>query len=564
MQKSSILSLFIVQLLFAIPVFAQDCEEADKKMVKRLRADIEFLADDALEGRQAGTSGEKKAMKFLSKRMKEIGLIPKGSNGSYIQQFQFSERVNVHANTYLQLNDTKLKPGKDFYPLPYSANAKVGAMGDHMIWVAYGIHAPELSHSDYENRKNLRGKVFVIEVSSPDGIHPHSKYVNYHSLEKRIDEAISRGASGIIFINSDKDTDAPTDNFKKIKAKDIPIVFVKKHVFENTSPLAIRHMEMNVEMYQVRKKAHNVIGYIDNEAENTIVIGAHYDHLGFGDEGSLHRGRPAIHNGADDNASGTAALLELAKYYEDKNDTSNNYLFVAFSAEEKGLLGSNFFTDNSSIDLKKVNYMINMDMIGRLNKKKSLVVGGTGTSSVWEENIQKIQCGGLNIKTDASGVGPSDHTSFYLKDIPVLFFWTGTHRDYHKPTDDSDKVNYEGEAFIIAYIESLIHELDSKGKIDFIKTKNDDNKDTPRFKVTLGVIPDYIFDGEGMRIDGVTEGRPASNAGLVAGDIVIHMGHIEVNDMHSYMKALSVFEKGQSTKVTVVRGEEKIIVDVTF
>lgn len=564
MYKSSILALLIAQLLFTFPVLAQECEETDKKMVKRLRADIEFLADDKLEGRQAGTAGEKKAMEFLSKRMKEIGLLPKGSNGKYIQQFQFSEPVGVHPNTYFQLNETRLKPKKDFYPLSYSANKRIEASGENMMWVGYGIHAPELSYSDYKNRKNLNGKVFVIEVSSPDGIHPHSKYVNYHSLEKRIDEAITRGASGIIFINSDKDADAPSDEFKNIKAKGVPVIFVKKHVFEKLSPLAVKRMSLNVEMHPVRKKAHNVIGFIDNDAESTIVIGAHYDHLGFGDEGSLHRGKPAIHNGADDNASGTAALLELARYFEDKNDTSNNYLFIAFSGEEKGLLGSNYFANHSSIDLKKVNYMINMDMVGRLDKEKNLAISGTGTSSVWEETLQKIQCGGIQIKTDPSGVGPSDHTSFYLKDIPVLHFWTGTHRDYHKPSDDSHKINYEGEAFIVAFIESLIHDLDSKGKIDFIKTKNDENKDTPRFKVTLGVIPDYIFDGEGMRIDGVTEGRPASNAGLKEGDIVIHMGHIEVTDMHSYMKALSVFEKGQTTKVTVKRAEEKIVVDVTF
>lgn len=564
MRKPAIHILFSLQILFGFALSAQDCEKTDKKTVKRIRADIEFLADDELEGRQSGTSGEKKAMEYLSRRMKEIGLIPKGSNGKYTQQFPFTEPVSVHPNTYLQFNNTKLKLQKDFYPLPYSANATIESTGENMMWVGYGIHAPELSYSDYTNRKNLRGKVFVIEVSSPDGVHPHSKYLNYHGLEKRIDEAISRGASGVIFINSDDNADNPSSEFKKIKAKDVPIIFIKKHVFEKTSPLAIRRMALKVEMYHTRKKAYNVVGYIDNDAEHTIVIGAHYDHLGFGDEGSLHRGKPAIHNGADDNASGTAALLELARYFKDKNASSNNYLFVAFSGEEKGLLGSNYFANHSTIDLTKVNYMINMDMVGRLNKDKMLAISGAGTSSLWKESLEKIQCGGINIKTDDSGVGPSDHTSFYLKDIPVLHFWTGTHRDYHKPSDDSDKINYEGEAFVIAYIESLIHDLDTKGKLDFIKTNNDENKDTPRFKVTLGVIPDYIFDGEGMRIDGITEGRPASNAGLKAGDIVIHMGHIEVVDMHSYMKALSVFEKGQTTKVKVLRGEEEVEVDVTF
>lgn len=300
----------------------------------------------------------------------------------------------------------------------------------------------------------------------------------------------------------------------------------------------------------------NVLGFIDNKAENTVIIGAHYDHLGFGGEGSLYRDSiKAIHNGADDNASGVSVLLNLAAKLKDKN-TNNNYLFMAFSGEEMGLLGSNYFVKNPTIDTKKVSYMINMDMVGRMKKDSSLAVYGTGTSPIFKQ-ILKSHNDNFKLIQQESGVGPSDHTSFYLADIPVLHFFTGQHEDYHKPGDDSEKLNYDGMYLISDYIFNIISDLDDNGKLAFRKTKNE-SESTPRFKVGLGVIPDYLFDGKGMRIDGVSEGKPAQKAGLKKGDIVIQLGDSTVVDMMSYMRALSVFEKGNSTKVIVQRGDAEI------
>jgi Zn-dependent M28 family amino/carboxypeptidase len=307
----------------------------------------------------------------------------------------------------------------------------------------------------------------------------------------------------------------------------------------------------------------NVIGYIDNNAENTIVIGAHYDHLGMGDEGSLHRGEPMVHNGADDNASGVAVMLHLADKLQDGNK-KNNYLFIAFSGEEMGLLGSNYFVKNATIDITKVNYMINMDMVGRLKKNKKLAIYGTGTSPVWQETIEKANNKyTFDFKLNESGVGPSDHTSFYLQDIPILHFFTGQHVDYHKPSDDFEKLNYEGMLQISNYIFRIISEVNTKQKIEFTKTVNESD-DTPRFKVTLGVIPDYLFDGKGMRIDGISENRPAQKAGLQKGDVVIQLGEHEVIDMNSYMRALSKFENGNKTTVKVDRNGETVEADITF
>jgi len=306
----------------------------------------------------------------------------------------------------------------------------------------------------------------------------------------------------------------------------------------------------------------NVIGYIDNQAENTVIIGAHYDHLGMGGEGSLYRGEePQIHNGADDNASGVAILLQVADSLSSKYK-GNNYLIISFSGEEMGLLGSNYFVKNATIDLSKVNYMLNMDMVGRLREDNTLSVSGTGTAPVWAQYLNVLN-EDFKLVLKESGIGPSDHTSFYLQDIPVLHFFTGQHEDYHKPSDDADKLNYEGMRKITGYIVDLVGELDDDPKLSFRKTKNE-SEEVPRFKVAMGVIPDYLYDGKGMRIDGVSEDKPAQKAGLQKGDVVVQMGDSTVTDMMSYMRALSAFEKGDTTSVVVTRDGKDIEVKITF
>lgn len=309
----------------------------------------------------------------------------------------------------------------------------------------------------------------------------------------------------------------------------------------------------------------NVIAFKDNKAAVTVVIGAHYDHLGYGDENSLWTGEKAIHNGADDNASGVAAMLELAEYLSKspKGTTNNNYLFIAFSGEEKGLYGSNHFTKNPTIPIAQINYMLNMDMVGRLNAEKSLAINGVGTSSSWLPALNEIKTGGIKQVTSESGVGPSDHTSFYLMDLPVLHFFTGQHDDYHKPTDDADKINYSGLNDIVDLMKELIVKLDGKGKLDFVKTK-DSTPAAADFKVTLGVIPDYLYSGKGLRIDGAKEGRPGAKAGLIKGDIIIELGDMPIEDIYGYMESLSKFEKGQKVNCVVMRGEEKVSLPVVF
>jgi hypothetical protein len=314
--------------------------------------------------------------------------------------------------------------------------------------------------------------------------------------------------------------------------------------------------------------AQNVIGFIDNHALHTIIIGAHYDHLGLGENGSSLEANSngKIHNGADDNASGTAGLIELARYFEsNKKKEKYNFLFIVFSGEELGLFGSKYFTEHPTIDLTTVDYMINLDMIGRLNYiNKSLSVSGTGTSSVWETELKKLSSDDLKIKTDSAGIGPSDHTSFYLKNIPVLHFFTGSHSDYHKPSDDWQKINFAGEKRVLEVIIKLIEDLDSEPKLSFLTTKNKSMSSSRSFKVTMGIMPSYTSSEEGLKVDGVTDGKPAHKAGILTGDLIIQMGELPIKDIQAYMDALGKFQKGETVPIKVKRNNEMITLNVTF
>ncbi len=310
----------------------------------------------------------------------------------------------------------------------------------------------------------------------------------------------------------------------------------------------------------------DVIGFLDNKALYTIVIGAHYDHLGLGHDKNSRDPNPEgkIHNGADDNASGTAGVLELANYYAGNKKTEKfNFLFMCYSGEELGLIGSKKWCEAPSYPLEKITYMINMDMIGRLNDStKKIIIYGVGTSPVWVPILDSIKSG-LSIKKDSAGIGPSDQTSFYLKDIPVLHFFTGQHADYHKPSDDADKINYDGEATILEYILRVVNATSPNEKLKFLKTRNPDTGKST-FKVTMGVMPDYAYEGKGLRIDGVTDGKPAANAGIQKGDIITKLGGTEVKDIQVYMKALSEHKKGDTVPVKVLREGKEIDLKVTF
>ena len=308
--------------------------------------------------------------------------------------------------------------------------------------------------------------------------------------------------------------------------------------------------------------AKNIIAFIDNNKKNTVIIGAHYDHIGYGGQYSLDRGVNEIHNGADDNASGTAMLISLAKQLKNRNDLKNNYLFIAFSAEELGLIGSRYFVNSEIFDSESINFMINLDMVGRLNEERELSIYGVGTSSIFKQVVNSLN-NNFKLKIINDGTGPSDHTSFYNKDIPVLFFNTGSHENYHRPSDDVDLINYEGISEISNYVIDIIDELETYNKLKFKETISNQTT-VSRFNVSLRVMPDYVFEGEGMKADQIIKGGPADEAGLIDGDVIIMVGEYEVKDVYDYMNSLSKFEEGDITKVFVLRGDKKLEFIVKF
>lgn len=545
-------ALFIPGVIFAQYIGAKE--------QKNLENHVRYLADDKLEGRQPGTNGEKLAMEYIAGAYKTIGLLPISKENGYYQAFSFIAGVTSTSNTRCVIGKNTLKPGVDFYPLSYSASAESQAFLTDM---GYGIEAPQLNHNDYANLVPTTARNFIIRLGDPESDNPHSQYAPYSDIRTKIETAIKHGATAIIFINPDTSTiENPSAMLTaKITPYEIPITFCTRPELVKAGEV----MDLRVETQRDQKTAHNVVGYIDNKAGNTVVIGAHFDHLGYGDgDNSLYRGERAVHNGADDNASGTSALIEIARYLKSKGPKSNNYLFIAFSAEELGLLGSKYFTSTELFNGFKYNYMINMDMVGRLDStEKDVLINGAGTSPAWKELFDGINIGGLKLNTSESGIGPSDHTSFYLKDIPSIHFFSGTHSDYHKPSDDADKINYGGMTDIVNVILEVIHRADKKGKLEFSKTKEPE-QGRSSFKVTLGVVPDYSYNGEGLKIDGVNDGKPAAAAGIKAGDIILKIGEHNIKDIYAYMAALGKFTKGQTVEVVFKRGDAEEKTKVTF
>lgn len=550
-MKNRSLALFILISLAGSESFSQRLKKADRIVHENLRSHISYLSDDKLQGRRAGTEGEKLASTYISTQFEKNGLAPKGENG-WLQAFEINDGKQINSNTFFIINDHDLKVGKDFFPLTFSPNTSL--------------------ESAFATALREEGVPWVIdlrELMEENKDNPH--YDLYDGIRTKANLASEKGATALIIHNSSEVKDEISFMQKdRSETTKIPVVYISKETqskfFSEESEML--DIKLKIDIGDKKRTGHNVIGYIDNGAANTIVLGAHYDHLGFGEDGNsmIRTGEKMIHNGADDNASGTAALIELGRLLKLSKNKSNNYLLIAFSAEELGLNGSKYFTEHPTVEMEKVNYMINMDMVGRLNdSSKAMTIGGYGTSPAWSEVINPIkELKGFSIKYDSSGTGPSDHTSFYRKNIPVLFFFTGLHTDYHRPTDDFEKINSIGTFQIVKLINQVIDRTAPKGKLTFTPTREQQTSTTARFSVSLGIMPDYTFSGTGVRADGISAGRAAEKAGMKAGDIIIQLGPHNISSVETYMQALAKFKKGDNTKVKFKRGEEVIEASVQF
>ncbi len=520
-------------------------EKEDAQIVANLQKHVQYLADDKLEGRRTGTKGEQLAREYIVAQYKQLGLLPAGSN-EYIQEFEINEGKQVASNSFLKVDGKQLELNEDYIPLAFSKEGYIK-----------GNPSMAMNESGIPWFKDLK------DVLEENKTNPHFEIEEF--IKREAANAAAKKATAFFLYNSSGLVDNIQFNKNdKSAITAIPVIYfttegVKKYLHDHTASINI---ELQLGFLSKTRKAYNIIGLIDNKAANTVILGAHYDHLGFGeDKNALDTGH-IIHNGADDNASGTAALMELARLLKTKSPGNNNYLIMHFSGEELGLLGSKYWLENPTVKVN-ANYMINMDMVGRYDTAKKLTIGGYGTSPEWG-TIVPAAANGFMYKIDSAGSGPSDHASFYRKDIPVLFLFTGSHSDYHKSTDDWNKINYKGQKDIVRLVYKTIELTDGEGKIAFTKTAEQQMGRSTRFTVSLGVIPDYGFSGTGMRIDGVSAGKLAEKKGLQAGDILLQLGSYKFVDVNSYMQSLSKFKKGDKTILIFKRGSEEKQVEIEF
>ncbi len=549
---------------------------------------IRFLASDELKGRLAGAPESEAAVKYIVEQFQEAGVLP-GNEGDYHQYFDFVNKVSLGDNNRLAVNRHSFKLKQDYIPLGFSSNDTVTST---VVFCGYGFSIKDSIQWDDYAGVNVTDKWLLLLRGGPEGDNPHSPYEPHLPLRKKVMLARDHGAAGVLFVSPmEKDQEdelIPLRYDQSFAGAGIPVIQVKQTVADSilsnsgkTLKQVQERLENNLQpnsfavesadvtaMVELRKqtvKISNAIGVIPGSdpvsKKEFIVLGAHFDHLGLGGpgSGSLQPDTVAVHNGADDNASGVAALLELGeKLASERNRLKRSILLIAFNGEEKGLLGSKYFVKHPTVDLSAIITMINMDMVGRLSENK-LSIGGTGTNPQADSLLNSLNADyNLKIKLSSEGYGPSDHASFYINNIPVLFFFTGIHDDYHHPSDDWDKINAEGEKKVADFIHDVVLKLDqSDTRPQFAQAGPKEPQATRRrFKVTFGVLPAYGSQTEGLEIDGTKRDGPAAKAGMLKGDVIIEIEGKEIKNIYDYMYRLAELKKGQTVSVKVRRGEE--------
>jgi Zn-dependent M28 family amino/carboxypeptidase len=573
-----------------------------------LRQHITYLASDKLEGRRTGTSGANDAAQYIAGEFKRYGLTTAVAGARYDQAFPYVAGVALGPGNLLKTQlaakegPITLQPGVDWMPVAFSQS---GSLDNPLgVFVGYGITAPELKHDDYANGY-AKGKLAIALSGTPDGDNPHGTFANYEDVRWKAIAARNAGAKGLLIIA--REPDFKDDRLSQLRY-DNSVGDARIFVLAISQPAAVRAFGVGDMSYLTRLAndpnptfqktsavnvsvptvaffncfarivvdvkrneagSTNVIGILEGSdpvlKNEAIVIGAHYDHLGHGGEGSLAPRSGEIHHGADDNASGTAGLLELARTLSSQR-LKRTVVFIAFSGEEEGLLGSSYYVNHPIVPIANTIAMLNMDMIGRMKDNK-LIVGGVGTAPEWRQLIAKVNPDGprhLELTLNEDGFGPSDHSSFYSKQVPVLFFWTGTHEDYHKPSDTADKINYGDEARIVGMVAQVVSELDSHEKRPtYAVAKSDSTGRAATFRVSLGTIPNYADTNDGLLLDGVREDSPAAKAGLKAGDKIVKLAGREVKNVYDYTYALGEMKAGQEYEVEIMRAGERMKLKIT-
>ena len=568
-----------------------------------------FLSRDEMQGRASGSPELELAADYIAERFREADLTPAGDDGSYFQSFEVTTGAEAGAENVLSLGGTVLSLNEDFVPILFSNTSQVEAP---LVFAGYGISAPELEYDDFAGI-DADGKIVVVLRHEPQEMDAESKFAgtNFTSHASFINKAINarlHGALGIIFV-----TDPLHENeqvgpaTRRIEHGDMNIAAVHskrepfQQLFEDAGfvlgdvQIAIDEdlmprsfdfegstASLATEVIRSTSMVRNVVGALEGSdpvlKNEWVVVGAHYDHLGLGDQSSLAPSQVGeVHNGADDNASGTSGVIELARLTaNDEREWARSALFMAFAAEEIGLLGSSYFADNPTVPIDAVNAMVNMDMIGRISNDR-LFVGGVGTSPDFQEMLESAnnEAGNnadappaLELDFSDSGYGASDHTPFNIKKIPVLFFFSGLHTDYHKPSDTYEKINAEGAIKVLSLVHGVVERIaNAPERLAYVEVERPEAPGRGSgggYGPYFGSVPDFRDDLDGVLFADIVNGSPAANAGLMAGDIMVEFDGLDITGLNDYAYALRQKQPGDVVDVMVKRGEEDVSVSVTL
>ncbi len=552
-----------------------------------LNGHIEYLASDSLKGRYPGTEESQLAANYIKDNLKKGGLKSIGDNG--FQKFQVVTAITAGEHNALQFDDEKGVLNTDFAPFAYTKNDSLDA---ELVFVGYGfsIDTDSIKWDDYAH-VDVKGKWVLILMGDPETEDPDSPFAQYAGERDKVVSAKDKGAAGVLFVNGpvfDKGDKLIGLNFDKTRSNaGIPVIHIKREFadkfLENKSIEELEKLanekrssisfsigqsiKATTDVMQQKVETENVLAFIEgNELKDEIIVlGAHWDHLGMGgpNSGSRMPDTVAVHYGADDNASGVAGIIEVAEKLAQQKSLKRSVLVIAFGAEEMGLLGSSFFTNNPLFELKQLKAMVNLDMIGRLKADHSIMISGTGTSLESEALLKQLNADStFSIGMSPEGFGASDHASFYAKDVPVFFLSTGAHDDYHTPFDQADRINLEGAKAIGDYTFDLMMNLINRdSNLTFQEAGPKQRASgSRRYKITLGIMPNFTSaENNGLGVDGVRKGGPAEGAGMKKGDRIVAINGLPVNNIYEYMSSLNKLEAGTTVNVDVIRDGEKLV-----
>lgn len=562
---------------------------------QQLEKHIRFLASDSLKGRYAGTAEDLVAATYIRDQFTSYGLDLLFDDG--FQSFEVVTDVEPGADNSLSVAGIQAVFGTDYGLYAFSSNATVEA---EVVFAGFGmvIETDELQHNDYEGL-DVEGKWVLVLKGDPEPDSNESPYIPYADARSKALYARDQGAAGLLLLGGEKnspgDEAAPFVVERSVVNVGLPVIDLRKawadsvllQIGPKTDSLEVLMLsgkkpidymvlplvDAKTSLIQNRVTTFNVAamwpGSDSTLKDEYIVIGAHYDHLGMGGpgSGSRHPDTIAPHYGADDNASGVAGVIEMAAFFADPaNSSSRSIIFTAFGAEELGLLGSLYFANNPPVKKEQMVAMLNFDMIGRLNPDKAVAVAGTGTAAETEDLLSNLsENSALSLSYSREGYGASDHSSFYAKDIPVMFFSTGAHPDYHTPLDTYDRINFNGMGEVLEFVADVAAELGNRpDKLSFQEAGPRERQRSSRgFKVTLGIMPDFTASGgEGLPVGGVTQGGPADGAGMLRGDVIVAINGLRVGDIYDYMNRLKQLKRGERANVDIMRDGVKMVLIV--